>query len=130
MLVNFTLVYSVQMVHSKVSCLKRPIVINPDLPFGNRRIESIVLRERWSLIKNGYDSRSIRIRNSRLFVSGSLYGTYGTTDGATFNRTNQSPASEVTHPTSPYKNVRPSEHSIATSVSPPTPDSPPSVLKD
>lgn len=51
--------------------------------------------------------KSIRIRNSQLFVSGSLYGF---TNGSTFNRIHQSsPVKETTESTTQHSNAQPDE---------------------
>ena len=81
-LANLTRVSDVQEVLSKVNRLSKPIVIKPDLSLQQRKIESILLKERWSLIQQGQPRSTIKIRNSKLYVDNSLYGS---SNGTSFN---------------------------------------------
>ena len=46
--------------------LRHPYNIKADLPYEIRKTESILLRERWDLIQDGADKKSIKIRGSKL----------------------------------------------------------------
>ena len=58
---------------SKRGSLNKPISIKPDLSLEDRRLEAILLKERWSLIQSGTNRRDIKIRNKYLFVTNKLY---------------------------------------------------------
>jgi len=45
------------------SKIKNPILIKPDLIPEERKIESILLHERWNLIQQGIDHKTIKLRN-------------------------------------------------------------------
>ena len=85
MLVNLNRVTDVRNVLSQVRTLPKPYVIKPDLPYEKRRIDKILLRERWSLIQSGVQPSSIKIRNSSLFVSNVVFGSVS---DFTFSRSN------------------------------------------
>ena len=63
-----------QMARFSIYLLKHPIVIKPDLTPEERQRDSILLKERWTLIQSGVPRNSIRIRDSRLFVKNKLFG--------------------------------------------------------
>ena len=74
LLVKFVRAADVSSVLSKRSLLKHPIVIKPDLTPEERQRDSILLKERWTLIQSGVPRNSIKIRDSRLFVKNKLFG--------------------------------------------------------
>ena len=74
LLVKFVRAADVSSVLSKRSLLKHPIVIKPDLTPEERQRDSILLKERWTLIQSGVPHNSIKIRDSRLFVKNKLFG--------------------------------------------------------
>ena len=51
-----------------------PIVIKPDMSPNERKCESLLLKERWSLMQSGVPRDVIKIRGSRLLVRNMLYG--------------------------------------------------------
>ena len=51
------------------------IVIKPDLSPADRKINSILLKERWSLMKAGTSRDQIRIMGNAIFVRNTKYGT-------------------------------------------------------
>ena len=59
----------------KSSSLTPPVTIKADLTPAERRVQSVLLRERRKLIENGHDRRAIKLRNSSLYLSGRLHGT-------------------------------------------------------
>ena len=77
-LANLTRVYDVQEVLSKVGCLAIP---SPDLPLLQRKIKSILMKEKWSLIRQGQSCSSIKICISKIYVANSLHGS---SDGNSF----------------------------------------------
>ena len=54
--------------------LTPPVTIKADLTPAERKVESVLLRERRKLIEAGHERRAIKIRNSSLFLSGRLHG--------------------------------------------------------
>ena len=59
---------------SKCHSLSSPVSIKPDRSTTERRIEAILLKERWKLIQLGMDRCSIRLRNSAIYVNSRLNG--------------------------------------------------------
>ena len=59
---------------SNKGSLPKPFLIKPDMSPEQRLIESVLLKERWSLIQSGVARNSIKIRNTRLFVNKKLHG--------------------------------------------------------
>lgn len=51
-----------------------PITIKPDLSPTNRKIEALLLKERWRLIESGVDRRHIKIRGSNIYLNDQLHG--------------------------------------------------------
>lgn len=56
------------------SSLSSPLAVKPDLSPSERRIERLLLSERWKLIQSGTDRRSIKLNNSCLYINGRLHG--------------------------------------------------------
>ena len=50
------------------------IVVKADLSPEERKVEAILLQERWKLIETGVDRRSIKLRKSSILVSGRIHG--------------------------------------------------------
>ena len=50
------------------------VSVKPDHSFSERKSERILLSERWKLIQAGSDRRSIKLRNSSLYLNGRLHG--------------------------------------------------------
>ena len=50
-----------------------PVVIKPDMSLKERKSESMLLKERWSLIQSGVPREVIKIRGSRLLVRNKLH---------------------------------------------------------
>ena len=61
---------------AKRSSLSSPIFIKPDLSPAEQEIESILLKERWSLIQGGFDHKSIKISsvNNSIYVNNQVFG--------------------------------------------------------
>lgn len=73
-LVTLTRVSDVRLILSK-HFSTNPIKIKPDLPPEQRKIRSILLTERRSLIDNHHtDSKSIRLRGDCLYLGNRLHG--------------------------------------------------------
>ena len=51
-----------------------PVVIKPDMSPNERKCESILLTERWTLIQSSVPCEFIKIRGSRLLFRNKLYG--------------------------------------------------------
>lgn len=73
-LVNLNRATDVTTILSKCSALSKPLVIKRFMSQEERACEAILLRERWSLIQDGTDRKSIRIHKSRLFKNNQLHG--------------------------------------------------------
>jgi len=56
------------------SQIKNPIMIKPDLTPEERKIESILLHERWNLIQQGIDRKTIKLCNHQILVNNQLHG--------------------------------------------------------
>jgi len=54
--------------------LSSSLAIKPDMSPEERKIESALLKECWSLIQGGLDRKHIRLANNRIFVNGQLHG--------------------------------------------------------
>ena len=72
--VKFIRVSDVSNVLSKRRLLKHPTFIKPDLNLEERKVESMLLKERWSLIQSGVPRSDIKIRDLHLFVKNKLHG--------------------------------------------------------
>ena len=61
---------------AKRTSLSSPIFIKPDLSPAEQEIESILLKERWSLIQGGFDRKSIKISsvNNSIHVNNQVFG--------------------------------------------------------
>ena len=73
-LVSLSSTMDVANVLSRRRLLQRPISVRADLSPRDRETESILLHQRWKLIRSGLSRTSIKIKNSSLLVNGSLYG--------------------------------------------------------
>ena len=56
------------------SSIGASVIIKPDMSPSERKRESILLKERWSLIQSGVPRKAIRIQGSRLLVRNKLHG--------------------------------------------------------
>lgn len=74
-LVKFVRCADASKVLSKVSSLSQPFIVKPDMSAAQRVRESILLKERWSLLQSGTNRKSIKIRNSSIYVNNILHGT-------------------------------------------------------
>ena len=68
-LVHFVRMADVSSVLAKRGSLKKPYFIKPFMSTEQRKIESILLKERWNLIQLGISRTQIRIRNSNIYMS-------------------------------------------------------------
>ena len=75
-LVKFVRIADVSRILSNKSVLSPPIRIKPDMSPEERLRDSILLKERWSLIQSGIPKNDIRIRKSHLYVKNKLHGQY------------------------------------------------------
>ena len=73
-LVKFLRAIDAQTVLANRDKVSQPIIIKPDMSKKDRDIQSILLHERWNLIQSGTNRKSIKIRNSQLYVNNQLYG--------------------------------------------------------
>ena len=68
------------------------VIIKPDMSPHERKCESLLLHERWSLLQSGVPREHIKIRGSRLYVRKMLYGQVsGNGPELLFCRQNSSP---------------------------------------
>ena len=49
--------------------------MKPDLPLQARKIELLLLKERWQLIQKGQDRKAIKIKGHSIFLAGKLFAT-------------------------------------------------------
>ena len=65
----------VSLLLSKARSLPKNIRIIPDMAQDERLVESLLLKERWSLIQtHGIECKAIRIRYNKIFVHNKLHG--------------------------------------------------------
>ena len=74
---------------TKIASFKSPTRIKPDLTPEERKAESVLLKERWTLMQLGFDRKRIKLRNKSIFVDNKLYGHYqnGTLQHSDYNPT-------------------------------------------
>ena len=74
-LVKLTRTIDVSLLLSKARSLPKNIRIKPDMTQDERLVESLLLKERWSLIQtHGIECKAIRIRYNKIFVHNKLHG--------------------------------------------------------
>ena len=73
-LVRFIRIAEVTSILSRKGKLSRPYSIKPDMSYEQRLRESVIMKERWSLIQSGIDRKDIKIKDDRLFVHNKLHG--------------------------------------------------------
>jgi len=73
-LVRLTRTIDVSILLLKAKSLPKEIKIKPDMTREERHAESLLLKERWSLIQSGLDRRAIKIRFNKIFVNNKLHG--------------------------------------------------------
>ena len=73
-LVKFLRTFEVTYILSKKGLLQKPISIKPDMSRDERASEAAFLRERWSLIQDGIDRKSIKLRSYEIYVNNELHG--------------------------------------------------------
>ena len=74
LLVQLNSTADVSKVLSKRHSVPSSISIKPDLSLADRKIEALLLKERWQLIQSGIDRRFIKVRGSKIFVKNQLHG--------------------------------------------------------
>jgi len=72
-LVKLNRTIDVSLLLSKAKSLPKDIRIKPDMTREERHIESLLLKERWTLIQNGIERKFIKIRSNKIFVLGNDY---------------------------------------------------------
>ena len=73
-LIKFVRVADVASILAKKKNLSHPYSIKPDMSPDQRLQESVLMRERWSLIQTGTSRNHIRIRGNSIYVSSKLHG--------------------------------------------------------
>ena len=74
LLVQFLRALDAQAVLYDRSKLSPPILAKPDMTPEERNTESLLLKERWKLIQQGYSRKSIKIRNAHIYVNNQPHG--------------------------------------------------------
>ena len=69
-----TISYPPLLLPSPTPSLTLPYSIKPDLSLEERKRESALLKQRWSLIQSGIERKFIRIHNLSIFVNNKLHG--------------------------------------------------------
>ena len=54
--------------------LSSPFTIKPDMSSEERSIESLLLKERWSLLQSGHHRKQIKLSGNQIFINGHLHG--------------------------------------------------------
>ena len=73
-LIKLIRISDVSKILSKKGLLSRPHSIKSDMSREQRLLESILMKVRWGLIQSGVARKSIKIRNTCLFVNNKLHG--------------------------------------------------------
>jgi len=73
-LVKLNRTIDVSLLLSKAKSLPKDIRIKPDMTCEERHIESLLFKERWTLIQNGIERKYIKIRSNKIFVLSKLRG--------------------------------------------------------
>jgi len=73
-LIRFNRAMDVSLLLSRTSSLPNGIRLKPDMTKDERLTESILLKERWSLIQKKIERKVIKIRGNKIFVSNKLHG--------------------------------------------------------
>ena len=94
-LVKFVRAADASRVLSMSRLLKKPVFVKPDLSPSQRVRDSILLKERWSLITDGMPRASIKIRDSKLYVNQALFGSLDSHN--VFHRASPSTTDSVQH---------------------------------
>ena len=74
LLVKLSRILDVDNILYNRSKIAEGILVKPDMNREERHRESILLKERWSLMNTGTDKKHIKIRGTKLFVKDRLYG--------------------------------------------------------
>ena len=73
-LVKFLRTIDVATILSNRGTLKAPLFIKQDLSSEEKKLDSILMNERWKLIQAGHNHKSIKIRKNSIFLNGNLFG--------------------------------------------------------
>ena len=73
-LVKLNRTIDVSLLLSQAKSLPKDLRIKPDMSKEERLIESLLLKERWSLIQSGIECKAIKIRSNKIFVRNKLHG--------------------------------------------------------
>ena len=73
-LVKLNRTIDVSILLSKAKTLPKDIYIKPDMTREERLTQSVLLKERWSLIQSGIERKDIRIRSNKIFVKNQVHG--------------------------------------------------------
>ena len=74
LLVKLIRVSDVNKIFTNARLIPKPYFLKPDMSTSQRNCESILLKERWSLIQSGILRKNIRIREDALLVNNKVYG--------------------------------------------------------
>jgi len=73
-LIRLTRTLDVSLLLAKAKSLPKGISIKPDMTREEREIESLLQKERWSIIQTGVNRKAIKIRSNKIFVNNKLHG--------------------------------------------------------
>jgi len=73
-LVKLNRTMDVSVLLTKARSLPKHIRLKPDMSPAERLVESLLLKERWSLIQSGIDRKEIKICSNKIFVKQKLHG--------------------------------------------------------
>ena len=64
----------ISVLSNRTSIKNENITIKPDMTPEEKQVESLLLKERWSLMKSGVSKSDIKIKSGSLFIKGNKYG--------------------------------------------------------
>ena len=88
----------------------RHISIKPQMSPDERKIESLLLRERRSLILQGTDRKMIKIRNNRIYINKQLHGQVSTNEFIATNASTMLPHADTTTRSNSDSNATDNSH--------------------
>lgn len=92
----------ISVLSNRASLEDKSIVIKPDMSPEEKQIESLLLKERWSLMQSGINKTDIKIKSGSIFVKGKKHGYVS---NSVFFHVNPSPAVVPTNVPSQSVNV-------------------------
>jgi len=73
-LIKLQRVIDANVILANKTSLPSPFLVKPDMSLEDRAIESILLKEHWSLIQSGNNRKQIKISKNHIYLNGHLHG--------------------------------------------------------